>query len=102
MLLLAGATASWAMPIQSGLLEFTRAETQFLFPAPVTRRQLFIHRLLRSQIAVLFAACIMAVLYPGTSIANRLRTALGIWIFLMTCHVYFTGVTPSPPPLGAG
>jgi hypothetical protein len=102
LLLLAGAAASWAMPLQSGLLEFTRPETQFLFPAPVTRRQLFIHRLLRSQIAVLFAACIMAVLYPGTSIANRLRTALGIWIFLMTCHVYFTGVTLARAHLGAG
>jgi hypothetical protein len=25
--------------------------------------------------------------------SGRLRTALGMWVFLMICHVYFTGVT---------
>ena len=34
---------------------------QFLFPAPVSRRQLLIHRMLRSQIGMLFGAVIIGV-----------------------------------------
>jgi hypothetical protein len=89
---LVAAAASWVFPAQSALLEFTRAEIQFLFPAPLTRRQLLLYRLLRSQIAVFLGALIMALAYPGTA-AGRLRAAAGMWILLMICHVYFTGVT---------
>ena len=54
----------WVMPFSSSLLEFTRAETAFLFPAPLTRRQLVVYRLMRSQWAVLLGALIMALAYP--------------------------------------
>jgi hypothetical protein len=93
LLLLAAAAVSWVFPAQSSLLEFSRPETQFLFPAPLTRRQLLMHRLLRSQIAVFFGAVIMALAYPGTSASGRFRAAAGMWILLMISHVYFTGVT---------
>jgi hypothetical protein len=93
LLLLLVAAASWAFPVTSGLLSFSQAETQLLFPAPVSRRQLLLYRLLRSQVAVLFSACVMALLYPGGSMAGRLRSVVAIWIFLMTCHLYFAGVT---------
>ncbi|MQA30787.1 MAG: hypothetical protein GEU82_13300 [Luteitalea sp.] len=93
LLLLVVAAASWVFPARSSLLEFSRAETQFLFPAPLTRRQLLMHRLLRSQIAVLFGAVIMVFAYPGTSGGGRFRAAAGMWILLMIGHVYFTGVT---------
>jgi len=62
--LLFAAAASWVFPGGSSLLEFTRAEIQFLFPAPVTRRQLLLHRLLRSQMAVFLGALIMVLAYP--------------------------------------
>lgn len=90
--LLIAAAVSWVFPAGSSLLEFTRAEIQFLFPAPLTRRQLLLHRLLRSQIAVFLGAVITVLAYPGTA-AGRFRTAAGMWILLMICHVYFTGVT---------
>jgi ABC-2 type transport system permease protein len=93
LLFFAAAAASWVFPARSSLLEFTRAETQFLFPAPLSRRQLLIHRLLRSQIAVFFGAVIMALSYPGPSGGGRIRAAAGMWMLLMICHVYFTGVT---------
>jgi putative ABC exporter len=92
-LLLVVAAASWVFPLNSGLLDFSKAETQFLFPAPVTRRQLLLHRLLRSQLAVLFGAVIMALFYPSPTGGSRVRLALSMWLFLMTAHVFFTGVT---------
>ena len=49
LILMALAAGAWLFPLDSGLLEFSEAEMQFLFPAPVSRRQLLIHRLLRSQ-----------------------------------------------------
>jgi hypothetical protein len=91
--LLVLAAASWTYPIGSGLLSFSQAEKQLLFTAPLSSRQLLGYRLLRSQLAVLLSAVILAILYPGVSGAARLRTAVGIWIFLMTCHLYFAGVT---------
>jgi ABC-2 type transport system permease protein len=35
---------SWLLPVDSGLLDFSEAEIAFLFPAPVLRRDLLIHR----------------------------------------------------------
>jgi ABC-2 type transport system permease protein len=85
---------SWIMPFDSGLLEFSDAEIQFLFPAPVSRRGLLIHRMLRSQIGMLFGAVIIGFASP-TSLAgfSRLRISVGAWVLLVTGKIYFTGVT---------
>ena len=58
------AAAAWLLPFDSGLLDFSDAETAILFPAPVTRRQLLIHRLLRSQIGLALAGIIPALHHP--------------------------------------
>jgi hypothetical protein len=92
-LLACASAASWVMPFQSGLLEFSPAETAFLFPSPLSRAQLVIYRLMRSQLAVLTGALIMALAYPTGSFVGRLRGLVGVWLLLMTSHVYFTGVT---------
>jgi Putative ABC exporter len=91
--LLVAAGASWMMPFSSGLLDFTQAETAFLFPAPVSRRGLVFYRLLRSQWAVFFAALIMALTYPLASMAARILALFSLWLILMTCRVFFTAVT---------
>jgi hypothetical protein len=83
----------WLLPVDASLLDFSDAEVQFLFPAPLTRRQLIIHRLLRSQLGLLFASLAPALLYPSASIGMRLRTAVAMWVLLVTGKVYFTGVT---------
>jgi ABC-2 type transport system permease protein len=95
--LLVAAAVSWLMPFGSGLLEFTQAETAFLFPAPVARRQLLFYRLMRSQWAVFFGALVMSLAYPIATIPARLRGLIAIWLILMTAHVFFTGVTLSRP-----
>src|SRR2546423_1135060 len=57
------AALAWVFPGTSSVLTFTDAETAFLFPAPVSRRQLLIHRLIRSQFGLLFAAVVPVVMF---------------------------------------
>src|SRR5262249_47034236 len=69
LVLLALASLAWLYPGQSGLLDFTDAEVQFLFPAPMSRRQLLFHRLLRSQLALLFTAVVSSLVFrPGAGV----------------------------------
>jgi len=91
--LLVVAVAAWLVPVDSGLLEFSDAELQFLFPAPVSRRQLLIHRMLRSQLGILFGALIIAVASPPNLGVSRLQLSVGAWILMVTAKIYFTGVT---------
>jgi putative ABC exporter len=91
--LLVTTAASWVLPMDSGLLEFSDAETAFLFPAPVSRRQLLLHRMLRSQLGMLFGSVIIAVLTPSSSGYTRLRLAIAMWLLFCIGKVYFTGVT---------
>jgi hypothetical protein len=84
---------AWVLPFDSGLLAFSESEIQFLFPAPVSRRELLIHRLLRSQIGLLFGSLIAAVVAPSISGYSRVRIAVAMWLLLTTGKVFFTGVT---------
>jgi hypothetical protein len=85
----------WLLPMTSSLLDFTEAEVQFLFPAPMTRRELLVHRLLRSQLGLLFASFISAIAFPSASVPGRLRIAVSMWVILATMRVYATGVSLS-------
>lgn len=90
------AALAWILPSNSTLFRFTEAETAFLFPAPVSRRQLLIYRLMRSQLGLLFAAMLPAFLMPapGTmSIAGRLLRGIALWVTFATIRIYFAGVT---------
>jgi ABC-2 type transport system permease protein len=100
--LLAGAAAAWLLPVDSGLLEFSDAELQFLFPAPVSRRQLLIHRMLRSQLGILFGVLIIAVVSPSALGVSRLQLSVGAWMLMVTAKFYFTGVTLARARLRAG
>jgi hypothetical protein len=104
--LLATAALSFILPLQSGLLDFTKAETEFLFPAPVPRRELVMYRLVRSQWAVFFSALIISITYPLATGGTRLRGFVGTWLLLMTCRVFFQAVTltrrrPATPSMSA-
>ena len=99
---MAVATGAWLFPMDSGLLEFSDAEMQFLFPAPVSRRQLLIHRMLRSQLGMLFGSIVIGLASPSPLGVSRLRISVGAWILLVTGKIYFTGVTLARARLGAG
>jgi putative ABC exporter len=91
--LLAITAVAWILPFDSGLLDFSESEIQFLFPAPVSRRGLLIHRLLRSQLGLLFSSLVAAVLLPSMSGYSRLQVAAAMWVLLTTGKVYFTGIS---------
>jgi len=88
-LLALAALASWAVPLPSGLLDFSKAEIAFLFPAPMTRGRLVFYRILRSQALVFTAALIMALAYPTGSLAARARGLVSVWVLLMTIRTFF-------------
>jgi hypothetical protein len=100
--LMAVATGAWLFPVDSGLLEFSDAELQFLFPAPVSRRQLLVYRVLRSQLGMLFGALMIGVFMPAAAFGfSRLRISIASWILMVTGKIYFTGVTLARSRLGA-
>jgi len=92
--LLVAAAASWLVPTSGRLLDFSAAEVQFLFPAPVGRRQLIVHRLLRSQAGLLFASLIPALAFslPIGSGTLAVRTAVAVWVLLLAARVYFSAM----------
>jgi ABC-2 type transport system permease protein len=100
--LLAMTAVGWLLPFDSGLLDFSEAEIQFLFPAPVSRRGLLIHRLLRSQLGLLFGSVIASLVAPSTSGSARLRIGVATWLVLSTAKVYFTGISLARARLGSG
>ena len=82
-----------ALPMTSSLLVFSEAEIQFLFPAPVSRRQLLLHRMMRSQLGILFGVLIFSLFFPTTSGFTRLRTTVAMWLLFATGKIYFAGVS---------
>jgi hypothetical protein len=73
---------AWAMPGDSGGLEFTEAEIQFLFPAPLRRRDLLLYKIIRAQPQVLTSVIIFSFLG-----ATRGKV-LGLWIAFSVMSVY--------------
>lgn len=91
--LLLVSAGAWLFPGAGTLLEFSKAETQFLFSAPVPPRHLIVYRMMRSQAGVLFGSLVFALLLPfGMSSGSRVRTALTVWLVLFAARVYASGV----------
>ena len=59
------------------LLEFSSAEIAFLFPAPVSSRQLLLHRIVRSQVGSLVAAMVMAFVLAPSSGSRTIPVCVG-------------------------
>jgi ABC-2 type transport system permease protein len=93
-ILLAGVTAlTWLSPAPGGgLFELSKAEMQFLLPAPIRRRSVLLHRLLRSQLGLLIAAAIPMFLVPRGTGTTRVRVGLTIWVMLTTLRLLSAGV----------
>jgi len=96
--LLVLSAVAWVLPTRSTLFEFSDAEIHLLFPAPVTRRALLIHRLVRSQFKTLFGAVVLAFATSpgltgmGSNAARSLRV-IAFWLVFVTFRIYFAGVT---------
>jgi len=66
---------AWALPEQSGGLEFSEAEIQFLFAAPITRTQILLYKFMRGFTGIVITAIIMSVV--------GFRQAKGIGLLFM-------------------
>lgn len=77
---------AWALPKQSAGLAFSEAEIQFLFPAPITRRQLLLYKILRAQPQVFISAAVM------TFLMFRGAKFIGVWACFVALSIYFTFV----------
>jgi hypothetical protein len=86
------AACVWLLPARSALLQFSRAEAAFLFSAPLTRRQLLLYKILRSQIGSLIASVVVVALVAPASAAGRLQFAVAFWALFVSARVYFAGV----------
>ena len=82
----------WLLPAKSSLLEFSRAEAAFLFPAPLSRRQLLLHKILRSQLGSLIASVVVVVFVAPASAVGRLEFAVSMWAFFVSARLYFAAV----------
>ena len=76
MLLVATLLFSWIVPASRAAIAFTEAEIAFLFPAPITRRRLVVHKLLKSQLTLTVLAVIM------TFLTGRFRAGSEAWFRL--------------------
>jgi len=85
------AASAWIWPA-SRPLQFSRPEVQFLFQAPVGRRQLVHYKLLRGQLGVLFSSAVATlILRPGT-FASAWTFFLGLWLIFALVQLHLTGV----------
>ena len=101
LLLLVMAAGAWVMPGAGQPLAYSRAEVQFLFQAPVTRRQLVHYKLLRAQLAILLSSAIATlVLRPGSLVTGWTLMA-GLWVVMMTMRLHLMGVALRRASLGA-
>ncbi len=84
----------WAVPSARPALQFSGAEVQFLFTAPVPRRRLLHYKLLRGQAGILLSSLIL-VLVGGRASPSRLSFVLGLFVLFSTLRLHLVGVVLS-------
>ncbi len=86
----------WVWPTESRpALAFTRAEVQFLFPAPIKRTQLVRYKVLRSILGAFLGSALMTVFLRPGSLANGWMFLLGILLIMAILNLHLTGVSLS-------
>jgi ABC-2 type transport system permease protein len=73
---------AWALPGDSGGLEFSEAEIAFLFPAPLRRRDLLLYKVIRAQPQVLMSVAVFTFLGASRS------KFIGLWIAFSVMSIY--------------
>jgi ABC-2 type transport system permease protein len=92
---------AWIFTSSSRAVSFSRAEVQFLFPAPLTRRQLLHYKLIRSISASLIGSLIVSIFFrPGTLMAAW-TVVTGMWCLFAILNLHFTGVALARQSLAA-
>ena len=94
------AALAWLWPSTRAELAFTRADVQWLFTAPLTRRQLLEYAILRSLAATTFTAALMAVFVGPAGVGAAARFFVGFWISGAAMSLHLSGVGLSRESLG--
>jgi ABC-2 type transport system permease protein len=92
LILLVLVAMAWVWPSSSKAIVFTRAEVQFLFAAPLTRRQLLHYKLIRSQTASLLSSLILTVFFRPGTFMTAWTVITGMWLLFGVLNLHFTGV----------
>ena len=81
----------WIFGRDRAALQFSEAETAFLFPAPLSRRGLLHYKLLRSQVGILFGALVLSFIFRRGALlgGGTLLHALGWWLILSTLNLHY-------------
>jgi ABC-2 type transport system permease protein len=74
---------AWALPSDSGGLQFSEAEIAFLFPAPLRRRDLLLYKIIRAQPQALGSAIAFFIF------GWRRSWLIGTWAALSVLGIYF-------------
>jgi hypothetical protein len=95
------AALAWVWPSKSRpALAFTRADVQFLFPAPFTRRQLIRYKIVRSQLGALIGSALMTLFFRPSTLAGGWMFFVGISVVMAIVNLHLTGVSLSRESLG--
>ncbi|HVU38994.1 MAG TPA: putative ABC exporter domain-containing protein, partial [Opitutales bacterium] len=79
----------WVLPNERAVLAFSEAEINFLFPAPVTRRQLIQYKLVRAQVSIFFSVIFLTLIWGRWRYGGHvLVSAVGWWIILSTLNLH--------------
>ncbi len=79
---------AWIAGSSETPFNFSLAETQFLFTAPLTRRQVIAFKVLRSQTSLLLSAILSVLLFSGFHFtAARLMRMGGLWLVYATLQL---------------
>jgi ABC-2 type transport system permease protein len=94
LLLVATVVFSWIVPASRAVIAFTEAEIAFLFPAPITRRVLIIHKLLKSQLTLLILAVLITLLTGRFRAGSEAWFRMGgWWLILNTLNLHRIGAS---------
>jgi len=84
----------WVFGVERRVLAFTPAEVSFLFPAPVTRRDLIQFKLLRSQLVILLNALLWTLLVSRERFgASPWLRVVSFWVLLSTLSFHRLGAS---------
>lgn len=93
LLLLVYLSWAWLFGADKTALAFSEAEVAFLFPAPVTRRQLLGFKLARAQLQIVITSILwVALFHKGSETLPPPVRVLGFWVFLSTLNLHRLGV----------
>jgi hypothetical protein len=92
---LAGMVAwGWVFGRDKAVLIYTPAEVHYLFPAPITRRQLVGYKLARSQLLILLNVAVFVLLFGAERNGLPLiARAVSLWVLFSTIHLHRIGAS---------